>query len=284
MGRCGLRSVTDNKYMDVLGFSPMELAVGRVCSIADGNAAVLSRPAPHRESANEDAVAIIAINHHAAVLVVADGLGGLPAGEQASTLAVDKLIESLHSAPQDETSFRGAILNGIEAASQAIAELGVGAATTLVVAEIQGHTVRPYHVGDSALLIVGQRGRIKRQTVAHSPVGYALEAGLLDESEAMYHAERHVVSNVLGMADMRVEVGSTVQLAPHDTLLLASDGLLDNLHTEEIVERIRKGPLARVIDDLAEECSRRMAFPESDRPCKPDDLSFIAFRRGGASL
>ena len=145
-------------------------------------------------------------------------------------------------------------------------------------AEIQGRTVRPYHVGDSMVLVVGQRGKIKLQTVSHSPVGYAVESGMLDETEAMNHAERHLVSNIIGAADMRIEIGPTIELARFDTLLLASDGLFDNLHVDEIVQRVRKGPLKRVIRTLAEDCRRRMLDAEDDQPSKPDDLTFVAFR------
>ena len=42
------------------------------------------------------------------------------------------------------------------------------------------------------ILTTGQRGRLRMQTVSHSPVGFAIEYGLLDESEAMHHEERHL--------------------------------------------------------------------------------------------
>ena len=190
------------------------------------------------------------------------------------------MVDSIQDAPNDDTSLRAAILNGIENANRAVSELGVGAATTLAVAEIRHRSVRPYHVGDSMILLVGQRGKIKLQTISHSPVGYALESGMLDETEAMHHAQRHVVSNVIGTPDMRIEVGSTVEMARYDTLLLASDGLFDNLHTDEIVERVRKGPLERVMCILVEDCHRRMHAPQSGQPSKPDDLTFAAFRLG----
>jgi serine/threonine protein phosphatase PrpC len=151
----------------------------------------------------------------------------------------------------------------------------------LTVAELRGGAVRPYHVGDSSILVVGQRGRLKLQTVPHSPVGFGVEAGLIDASDAMHHEERHVVSNVLGSADMRIEVGSELLLAPRDTLLLATDGLLDNLHTEEILESIRAGPLARGGLRLVEAASRRMREPRPGQPSKPDDLTLVAYRSAG---
>lgn len=56
--------------------------------------------------------------------------------------------------------------------------VGIGAATTLAVVKLSGRTIRPYHVGDPMILLTGQRGRIKHQNIAHSPVGYAVEAGM----------------------------------------------------------------------------------------------------------
>ena len=159
-------------------------------------------------------------------------------------------------------------------------KLGIGAATTLAVVEIQGTQIRPYHVGDSEILIVGQRGKIKLQIVPHSPVGYAVESGLLDENSAMYHEDRHLVSNLIGTSDMHIEVGAPLKLSRYDTVILASDGLADNLHLDEIVQTIRKGPLEQVVEKLASKALDRMKNPSDNRPSKLDDLTFIVFRLG----
>ena len=108
----------------------------------------------------------------------------------------------------------------------------------------------------------------------------ARDEGQIDESEAMHHEERHIVSNTLGATDMRIEVGSARRLAPRDTLLLASDGLSDNLHTEEIVERGPVGPLLTAAKRLAGDAGRRMREPTPGEPSKPDDLTFVGFRLG----
>lgn len=258
------------------------MSEGEVFSLAAGDAAVYSARAPNKETGNEDSAAVIPFNANAVVLVVADGVGGMPAGAQASGIAVCALRDAVKRAAAQGGELRDAILNGIENANRAIIEQGSGAATTLAAVAIQDCTVRPYHVGDSMILVAGQKGKVKLQTVSHSPVGYAIEAGLLDESEAMHHEERHVVSNVLGTADMRIEVGSAIKLAARDTLIIATDGLFDNLHLEEIIERARKGPLPKLARGLAEACRQRMARPLADHPSKPDDLTFIAFRRRGA--
>jgi len=147
----------------------------------------------------------------------------------------------------------------------------------LAVVELQDQTVRTYHVGDSMILVTGQKGKITLQTISHSPVGYAVHAGLLDETEAMHHEDRHLVSNLIGSNDMHIEVGSTAEFAPRDTLVMASDGLFDNLHLEEIAEYPRRGKTSRC-SKLAGACRKRMTDAGKDRPSKPDDLTFIFFR------
>ena len=254
---------------------------GELRSPAGGAAAVCSLRCPSKESPNEDAAALIPVGDAAAVLVVADGVGGERAGAQASEIAVRCLEEAVSRSDEDEAGLRAAILDGIESANAAVQELGIGAATTLAAVELCDGWARPYHVGDSMILVVGQRGKIKLQTVAHSPVGFALEAGVIDEHDALHHEERHVVSNVLGTHDMRIEVGSALHLAHHDTLLVASDGLFDNLRVDEIVERIRMGPIASCAARLVADARRRMTEPAAREPSKPDDLSFVLFRPRG---
>jgi serine/threonine protein phosphatase PrpC len=256
-----------------------DMAEADIHRIAGGRAAVYSARCPDKQTPNEDAAALVPFGHGAAVLMVADGLGGVRAGEQASMTAVRAIEAALAEALERGLPVRVGILNGIERANSVVTELGLGAATTLALLEVQENVVRPYHVGDSLMLIVGGRGTIKLQTVSHSPVGFAVESGLLDETEAMHHEDRHIVSNVIGAPDMRIEVGSALKLATHDSVLLASDGLADNLHTEEIVARLHKGPLKRAAAALATNARQRMTQPEEGQPSKPDDVTFVAFRR-----
>lgn len=249
-------------------------------AFAGGRVVLYSAPSPDKEGApNEDAAAILPLGPKRGVLAVADGLGGQPHGHTASAVALRSLEEALREgASGSEESLRGAILDGVERANAAVRELGLGGATTLMVAEIVGRTLRAYHVGDSALVVTGQRGRLRLQTIPHSPVGYAVESGLLDAEEALHHDERHLISNIVGSPDMRIEVGSPLALAARDTVLLATDGLFDNLAVEEVVRTVRCGPLERAAAALAERCGERMRRPREGEPSKPDDLTFLLFR------
>ncbi len=261
----------------------VEMADVALFEFAGGSAAVFTTRSPKKATPNEDAAALLPIDSFTGVLAVADGLGGHAGGERASRLAVETLQQSIHAgvtlSPDDNRDWlRGAILDGIEAANQQVLQLGNGAATTLALVEIQNRVVRPYHVGDSVILLTGQRGKLKLQTIAHSPIGYAVEAGLLNEEDAIHHNERHVISNVIGSDQMRIEIGPPIEMAPRDTLLLTSDGLVDNLLPSEIVELVRSGPIELAVRALVDETSRRMTAGEGQGPSKPDDLTVIAYR------
>lgn len=253
-------------------------------AVAGGTAAVFSAPGPGKETPNEDAAMVVELTPNHAVLVVADGLGGHASGEHAARLAMQNLRQALmpleiDSRDTNSGSLRAAILAGIEGANREILDLGTGAATTLAVVELQGDTIRPYHVGDSEILVTGQRGRVKLQTISHSPIGYAVEAGLIAAEEAIHHEERHMISNVIGSTSMRIELGPAVTLSPRDTLLIATDGLFDNLLQQEIIAGIRSGPLHESLGDIVTEARKRMIEPREGLPSKPDDLTVVAYRR-----
>jgi serine/threonine protein phosphatase PrpC len=250
----------------------------RVFRLPYGTAVVFTTPRNGAEAPNQDAAAIIPYSDSETLLVVADGMGGTRNGAKAAAAVVNHLVES---APEngDDVHTRTAILDGIEAANTHIlAEIPDGG-TTLAVVEIRDALVRPYHIGDSSILVTGQRGKLKFNTIAHSPVGFAVEAGFLDEDEALYHRSRHLISNAVGLAGMRIELGAPLRLAPNDTLLLASDGLTDNLFLNEIIEVARKGPLDQVVASLAKLARIRMVSPKGEHPAKPDYLTIVAYRR-----
>ena len=256
-------------------FKPDSQAAG----VGGGSVVAFTERAPDKETENEDTVAVIPWGPESVVLVIADGAGGLPAGKRASLTAVSSLVEALSVAMSETVVLRTAILDGIEAANEAVQRLANGSATTLTVVTIEGLLARAYHIGDSEALVVGQRGRIKLQTTAHSPTGFAVEAGFLDERDALHHAERHLVSNFLGTSDMRIDIGAPVELRPRDTVLLASDGLMDNVHLDEIIEHVRKGPADAAVDAVVELARKRMRSKNGSEPSKPDDLSLIVYRK-----
>ncbi len=243
-----------------------------------GAVAIAIAACSDKPGGNEDSAALVPIANDCLVLMVADGVGGAATPQKASNSVLQTVRESLREVEDEDARVRTAILDGIETANRQLLELGTGTATTLVVADIRGQLVRIFHVGDSAAWLCGQRGVIKFQTTPHSPIGFAVEAGLMDEDEALDHEDLNIISNVIGTNDMRMEIGSKTPMASLDTLLIASDGLFDNVLQDEIIEIIRTGTVAEGVAQLCHLAQERMAGSVQDKPSKPDDFSAILFR------
>lgn len=243
-----------------------------------GEVVVYTRRAPYKEgeAPNEDRVGIVEVDANNFVLVVADGVGGSPVGEVASGIVVDKIVECI-AADMDSSQVTATLIAALEEAHEEIRSTGSGCASTVAIAHIDHESFRTAHVGDSVVMLLGQRGKVKLETISHSPVGYALEAGILSEDEAFRHEDRHVVSNIIGGQDMSMTLGANVPLAAYDTLLLATDGVTDNLRKEEIIELVRKGALTACGEALARASSDRMVSDAEQG--KADDMTFILFRR-----
>lgn len=268
--------MNSSSVADVFLYKDCNMSSGEYHDVGLGIVSVFSRRSPEKSELNEDSAAVISVNKNTCVLIIADGVGGLPAGAQASATAVDIITKSIIKDQEPETKIRDLILSGIEEANKKIINMGNGSATTLAIVEIHDHLIRTYHIGDSIILITGQRGKLKMETISHSPVGYAVHSGVLSEEEAIDHDERHLVSNVLGTQEMHISLSARIEMNARDTLLLATDGLSDNVQRDEIVGMIRKNPLKACTENLSAYALKRMA--ENISPSKPDDLTFILYR------
>ena len=259
-------------------FAGVDMDEARVLPFLGGELAFYTHRLPDKPTVNEDSLGIFSVSDHRGAVVVADGCGGMQSGEVASAIVVEEVGKGLAAVVPGD-SLRSAILDSLEAANDAILSLGTGAATTVLVVEFDENRVRSIHAGDSQVLLIGGRGKLKLQSLPHSPVGYAMEAGMIDQQEAIDHEERHLVSNVLGSKSTHFEVGPPRTMAQRDTLLLASDGVFDNLREEEITQLARHGAVREVADNIVATAQERMgATGNHDMPSKPDDIALILFR------
>lgn len=236
---------------------------------------------PKRNGVNEDSLGFV-VDNDKAVLMVADGVGGAPKGDEASQTTVDKVLEQagkyfwfFRKIPK----LRPRIIQGLEDANQKLLTDNKGASTTATICSVDHEALRVYQVGDSSMLLCGQRGLLKYRATEHSPVGYAMKAGFLDEEAAMEHPERHLVSNLVGERDMNIELGPTVPFAQYDTILLASDGLLDNFYTDDLVDVIRKDSMEGVMTQLTRMVAPMREKENEEQFRKFDDVSFIVCRQ-----
>ena len=244
-----------------------------------GRVAVFSRPKPHPGRVNEDCAAVIQPGGDKLLLLIADGVGGHAAGARASACVTEAVGEAVSAAGKD-APLREAILAALEQSNQTMLERRSGEATTVVIAEISGASLRAYHSGDSELMVCDERGWIKLHTVSHSPAGYAVEMEIMSEERAMYHNERNRIFNAIGLKRMHISVAYPVALERGDTVLLGTDGVFDNLYKNEIIEIVCKEKVEKAAEKLLRVVTDRMEGKEAGSPSKPDDVAFILYREG----
>ena len=170
---------------------------------------------------------------------------------------------------------RARIIDAIELTNKELMQSGVGARTTVTVCEVIKNIARGYQVGDSTLVICGQKGKLKYRSTSHSPVGYGIEAGLIDEKEALKHPDLHFISNLVGENEMKIEIGPEVELSQNDSIFLASDGIFDNFPPDEIIEIVRKGGVDEISISLMNLINKKI-YDKDDS--KKDDISFILYK------
>ena len=241
-----------------------------------GDVALLSRCHPER-GPNQDGVLVLDAGEAGVVLAVADGMGGHADGELAARLALESVADEVEQAVSSGDALLPAVRAGFERAGQAIAELGTGAGTTLVATLVRGARARSVHTGDSLGLVCDAEGILQHRTRDHSPSGYALAAGLISEEDALLRTDRNVVLSALGYPEPRIEEGPVLALGPGASVLLASDGLTDNLLTGEILDLLEEpGSSADAVAALDERARDAMDSELGKR----DDLTLLLLRRG----
>lgn len=189
-----------------------------------------------RRTHNEDH---IGFNQNLGIAVLADGMGGHQAGEVASEMAVNLVLESLqalismeNSRPITSSQLLQFVSNTISdsntkifQASEALEERK-GMGTTVVAAVVRGSRFYAGHVGDSRLYLY-RENQLKRITRDHSLVQDLIDKGFYTEKEARSAQVGHVVTRALGSrAEVEVDmIDHDLQI--NDLLLLCSDGLSD---------------------------------------------------------
>ncbi|MBX5476813.1 MAG: Stp1/IreP family PP2C-type Ser/Thr phosphatase [Clostridia bacterium] len=213
---------------------------------------------------NEDAYWAGPLSDRAWVLAVADGMGGHQAGDVASRVAIETLRDSLPEVLAAAETPASGLREAIERANQRILDLGrargdlYGMGTTLTVALIEGLEAWIGHVGDSRAYLI-RDSEIVQLTEDHSIVGELIRSGTLDETGAMVHPQRNLLTRALG-APLPLEVdvrGETLRAG--DVLVLASDGLTSLVSSAELMRMVRDarpadfGALAERLVALANE-------------------------------
>jgi PPM family protein phosphatase len=176
------------------------------------------------------------------IYFVVDGMGGHAAGEQAASIAKERLIGRLER-PIGTVDQR--IREAIVLANNAVHDAAAGRsdwegmACVMTVAVVEDGQVTVGHVGDSRLYRVTARG-LEKVTRDHSPVGQQEDAGEITEAEAMKHPRRNEVYRDVGSEPHEPDDPGFIDIYPPfpfdatSAFLLCSDGLSDVLSSAEI--------------------------------------------------
>jgi PPM family protein phosphatase len=182
--------------------------------------------------------------------IVADGMGGAAAGEEASRIAVDTIQRRFvmdappnDLAQMDQEVLTEKLVDVIRQANVNIVERAMlypelkGMGTTVTLAVVRGSQVIVAHVGDSrAYHISGDNHDITQITSDHSFVEALLAAGHITREQAEDHPMRNVLYRALGQAE-EVDVDIYYnRLRVGDRLVLCSDGLTRHVKPQEIAE------------------------------------------------
>jgi serine/threonine protein phosphatase PrpC len=195
----------------------------------------------------QDAAAIVRIGEggEAALLVLADGLGGHADGAQAARIVIETFRERATGGFGGLELSRDALDQAIEDANGRIRSAGDpmderGMGSTAVAAVIAEGRLLWVSVGDSHLY-VWRRGRLAKLNADHSRAGMMIRQGHAPDEPAVLEARSLLASALLGRAIEEIDKpAASVALAIGDVILLASDGL-DVLSDAEIAHTIAEG-------------------------------------------
>jgi PPM family protein phosphatase len=175
------------------------------------------------------------------VFGVADGMGGHQAGEVAAEIASRIIRDRLGTGASNVGVVVASVVEAnasiYQAAHASIDHQGMGTTlTALVVLRADESSVARFaliNVGDSRTYLL-RNGELHRATVDHSYVQELVNTGHISEDEARSHPRRNIVTRALGIEPtVRVDTW-LVPMVHGDRFILCSDGLVDEVHDDEI--------------------------------------------------
>lgn len=211
-----------------------------VQTLPDVELHTLSDAGPVRDG-NEDCSATLTLDGQEGarshLLIVADGLGGHRAGEVASRLAVDTLLEQARAegAPLGDRFLQ----RTVQQANLAVLNRGhddpdcFNMQSTLTALVVQYDRLLLAHVGDCRAFRVRQ-GAIQQLTTDHTRIAEMLRMRLVTPEQALKHPARSMLTRSLG-SDLILQVdGVRDRVEPGDLYVVCSDGLWGEVSSDEI--------------------------------------------------
>lgn len=212
----------------------------------------------HQTSLPEDTLGELISPSRGYVFLVADGVGGVPGGQDASRTALRAILDYVLRAmdlyvqlDQDlEPEFLAELQRSVERSHEAVRQAGeedeerVGMATTLTMVCIRWPRGYLVHVGDSRCYVL-RDGELmlltKDQTMAQAMV----DAGALSPDQAQRSGLNHILYSAIG-ATRAEPMTLTTDIRANDVMLLCTDGVTKHVSDDEIAEALRTCTSAEV--------------------------------------
>ena len=183
--------------------------------------------------------------------IVADGVGGNPAGEVASRLACEQMVSYINETTGNE-DYSDLLFSALVYANNKIVELhslpqynNMSCVMTAALLNISSGELYISHVGDTRLFV--KKGRtLYKLTQDHNIAGEQEDMGMITEEERMRHPRRNLITRSIGNRVLSHFYADYVQmervkLRPPCSVLICSDGLYDMIKSSEITEILSCG-------------------------------------------
>lgn len=208
-----------------------------------------------------------------AIYVIADGMGGHNAGEVASKMTVETIIESIKN--KDVKSTKEDLIDAINKANERVYHYSLsssnlrGMGTTVTACLIDDNKAWIANVGDSSCYII-KRDNIYKITKDHSLVQELVDDGSITEREALNHPNKNIITRAVGTySEVEADLYELDLTEGIEHIILCTDGLTNEVSKEEIYNTVKEHKdymvICEKLIDLAKQRSAR------------DNISFMIF-------
>lgn len=192
--------------------------------------------------------------------IIADGMGGYFAGEEASRIAVEEMSGMvLHCTTNNLSSddIKEIVAKQINIINDKIMDYslqnlgGLKSGTTLSVGMVIEDDLHIIHVGDSRVYRI-RDGKIDRLTEDHSLVAELIKEGIISADEANHHPDRNRITRALGFQENFLPDLYKVSIQQGDIFIFCTDGLYEDMNDEDILQTVLDEPRESISQRLIE--------------------------------
>jgi PPM family protein phosphatase len=205
------------------------------------------------------------------IFVVCDGMGGQAAGEIASKIAVDSVLNFFREQAARETAEQPIATSGVTARAKAVgaaiakandqirkasteSPTRAGMGSTIAAVLVDGDFFTVGHVGDTRVYLI-REGVIEQITNDHSLVAEHVRRGLMTKEQANRSEVQNVLLQALGSDDVDPDLDDFAA-ADSDMLLIATDGLTRHVSEDSIQKILAVAANPQVACDALIEAAR----------------------------